>query len=79
MCLSVNVSPMKFLCRRIHLLDLDNVVDWIDEFWPCTGKRHETDPRFEEVRTSTFKDDMTRSFAESCRERYSLALNHDPA
>lgn len=75
MCLSV--SHLHHAGGMIHLLDLDNIVDWVDEFWSSTGKRHETDSGFEEIRTSTFKDDMTRSLAESCRKSYLSALHHD--
>jgi hypothetical protein len=43
----------------MYLLDLHDIVDWVNECWASTRDGHETNPRFEEMFASAFKNDVS--------------------
>jgi hypothetical protein len=57
----------------MYLLDLHDIVDWVNECWASTRDGHETNPRFEEMFTSTFKNDVSRSLAKTTGESYPVS------
>ena len=57
-------SALSFMIEEyVYLLDLDDIINGIDELSIRTGDRYEADSWLEEIYTSTFKNNVSRSLA----------------